>query len=159
MRADRSPSTQSSPMTMGCDRQEHTAREQGGLGADPRCSTIPLLAHVHLGASAAHLEGVAHCLTVMGKEVDAWGYKRAVSNRQQVGLRATLAKPAHFPAESHSKESQHSTVEWRAFDRSARCIDNEHDYLVQLSHPVTQRTRGPHSLKAGQERTHKCHLP
>eukprot|EP00964_Phaeocystis_antarctica_P118242 scaffold82042_cov62-Phaeocystis_antarctica.AAC.2 len=30
MRADRSPSTQPLPMTMGCDRQEYTAREQGG---------------------------------------------------------------------------------------------------------------------------------
>eukprot|EP00964_Phaeocystis_antarctica_P056287 scaffold33206_cov55-Phaeocystis_antarctica.AAC.1 len=140
MRADRSPSTQSSPMTMGCDRQEHTSREQGGW---------------------EQIADVAYCLTIVGEEVDTRGYKRAVSNRQQVGLRATLAKPAHLPADSHSKESQHSTVERRAFDRSARCIDNEHDYLVQLSHPVTERTRGPRrrSLKAGQERTHKCHLP
>eukprot|EP00964_Phaeocystis_antarctica_P042497 scaffold24364_cov70-Phaeocystis_antarctica.AAC.2 len=96
MRADRSPSTQPSPMTMGCDRQEHTSREQGGWE-----------------------QVAAYRLTIVGEEVDTRGYKRAVSNRQQVGLRATLAKPAHFPADSHSKESQHSTIERRAFDRSA----------------------------------------
>ena len=95
----------------------------------------------------------------MGEEVDARSYKCAVSNGQQVGLRATLAKPAHLPAHSHPEESEHSTVERRPFDWSARCIDNEHEKLVQLSHPVTQGTGGRHNLKAGQERTHKCHLP
>ena len=53
MRADRSPSTHSSPMTMGCDRQEHahSAREQGGWEQIHHwCSTILLpFAHVHLG--------------------------------------------------------------------------------------------------------------
>eukprot|EP00964_Phaeocystis_antarctica_P007481 scaffold4051_cov68-Phaeocystis_antarctica.AAC.4 len=46
MRADRSPRTQPLPMTMGCDRQEHTAREQGGWeAADRWCSTLLPFAH------------------------------------------------------------------------------------------------------------------
>ncbi len=50
MRADRSPSTQSLPMVMGCDRQEHTAREQGDR--EQRSLVfyyIQPLAHVYLG--------------------------------------------------------------------------------------------------------------
>ena len=104
------------------------------------------LSHVRLGKCYSlntHLKDVAYCLTVVGEEVDARGYKRAVSNRQQVGLRATLAKPAHFPADSHSKESQHSTVERRAFDRSAHYVDNEHDHLVQLSHCLLYTSPSP----------------
>eukprot|EP00964_Phaeocystis_antarctica_P004205 scaffold2271_cov64-Phaeocystis_antarctica.AAC.2 len=62
MRADRSPSTQPSPMKMGCDRQERISREQGGW-------------------DATYLKDVAYCLTVVGEEVDARGYERAVSNR------------------------------------------------------------------------------
>eukprot|EP00964_Phaeocystis_antarctica_P148072 scaffold114811_cov80-Phaeocystis_antarctica.AAC.1 len=79
MRADRSPSTQPLPMTMGCDRQEHT-------------------------------EDVVDRLTVVGENIDTRGYERAVSDRQQVRLRAMLAEPAHLPADSHTKASQHSIV-------------------------------------------------
>tara|TARA_B100000795_G_scaffold187923_1_gene142940 strand:+ start:318 stop:482 length:165 start_codon:yes stop_codon:yes gene_type:complete len=52
-----------------------------------------------ISASAVHLKDVAYCLTVVCEEVDTRGYERAVSNRQQVRLRATLAKPAHVPAD------------------------------------------------------------
>ena len=50
-------------------------------------------------ASATHLKDVAYRLTVVGEKVDTRGYERVISNRQQVRLRATLAKPAYVPAD------------------------------------------------------------
>ena len=61
-------------------------------------------------ANAAHLKDIEYCLTVVGEDIDTRGYERAVSNRQQVRLRAMLAEPAHLPADSHTKASQHSIV-------------------------------------------------
>ena len=94
MRADRSPSTQSSPMTMGCDRQGHMLHVSKAVGSTHTIAVFYYSTTLFL-TGAAHLKGVALCLAVMGEEVDARSYKCAVSNGQQVGLRATLAKPAH----------------------------------------------------------------
>eukprot|EP00964_Phaeocystis_antarctica_P094842 scaffold61465_cov66-Phaeocystis_antarctica.AAC.1 len=62
-------------MTMGCDRNRSAGREQS--------------------TSAAHLKDVAYRLTIVSEKVDTRGYERVISNRQQVRLRATLAKPAY----------------------------------------------------------------
>ena len=50
MRADRSPSTQSLPMVMGCDRQESTLHVSKAIGSRSLVFYYILpLAHVYLG--------------------------------------------------------------------------------------------------------------